>query len=153
MTATRRLALAALAALPLALAACDNKCPTTNPKIDAGGVPTCTGAAAVQAGAAVTVKLHVCPRCDQAADSCNVTLPAPGDSPIIQLDPLVQTCNPDSSCPVDPTSCQFVNCTFTAPAAGVYDLLVVNGTTNQPITPYPQLEVVAGSTPDNVCGG
>ena len=152
MTASRRLALAAAALLPLALAACDNKCPTTNPKLDAGGVPTCTGAAAVQAGATVTVKLHVCPRCDQAYDVCNVTLPGAGES-IIQLDPLVQVCDANPSCPVNP-GCDVVNCTFQAPATPrVYDLLVVNGDTGLPVTPYPQLEVVASSTPDNVCGG
>lgn len=121
MTATRRLLLAAAAALPLALAACDNKCPTQNPKIAAGGVPTCTGASAVQANVSVTVRLNVCPRCDQAYDACNVTLPS-GDN-IIQLDPLVQVCEADPSCPVVP-GCNVVSCTFQAPAAGSYQLLV-----------------------------
>lgn len=125
MTASRRLLLAAAAVLPLALAACDNKCPTSSAKISqsAGtptGVPTCSG---IQAGATVTVNLGVCPRCDQTYDQCTYTPPA-GDG-ILQLDPLVQTCDANPSCPINP-SCAPVSCTFTAPAAGTYTLLVVD---------------------------
>jgi len=119
MTATRRLALAAAALLPLALAACDNKCPTQNPKLATNGVPTCSG---IAAGAEVTVTIGVCPRCDQAYDACTVTLPAAGDN-LIQLDPLVQVCDANPSCPLDP-SCVPVRCSFQAPAAGTYQLLV-----------------------------
>jgi hypothetical protein len=152
MTTTRRLFLAAAAALPLALAACDNTCPMTNPDIAAGGVPTCTGAKAVQAGAAVTVKLNVCPRCDQAYDSCTVTLPTSSAiDQIIQLDPLVQVCSPNNSCPfpVPPESCAVVSCTFTAPAAGSYQLLV-----NDPDAGVlqPPFEVVA-SGGQTTCAG
>lgn len=135
MTATHRLLLATAAALPLALGACDNKCPTTNPKIATGGVPACTGVAAIQAGAAVTVKLNVCPRCDQTNDVCTVTLPNTQDPVHIQLDPLVQVCDANPTCPIG-GSCSVVNCTFTAPAAGSYTLLVNDpdtGLIEQPI--------------------
>lgn len=118
MTTTRRLLLAAAAALPLALAACDNKCPTQNPKLATNGVPTCSG---IQAGASVTVTIGVCPTCDQTYDTCTVTLPAAGDS-IIQLDPLVQVCDA-RDCPVNP-SCAPVTCSFQAPSAGAYQIMV-----------------------------
>lgn len=121
MTSHRRLALAALATLPLALAACDNKCPTTNPKVQTGGVPACTGGSAIQAGAQTTIRIGVCPRCDESYDQCNVTMPA-GDN-IIQLDPLVQVCEPSNSCGTE--ACNLVTCTFTAPATpGTYRLFV-----------------------------
>lgn len=140
MTDTRRLVLAAVAALPLVLGGCGAaKCPTTNPKIAAGGVPTCTGTAAVQAGAPVTVKLNVCPRCDQAYDTCTVTLPDASDPLNIQLDPLVQICEPSNSCPAP--SCAVVNCTFQAPAIGNYQLLVNDPDTGIINTPF---DVVAG---------
>lgn len=125
MPASRRLLLAAAAALPLALAACDNKCPTSSAKISqVGGVPTGVPTCAdMRAGATVQVSLGVCPRCDQAYDTCTYTPPA-GDA-ILQLDPLVQTCDANPSCPVNP-SCNPVTCTFTAPAEGTYTLLVVD---------------------------
>lgn len=136
MTTTRRLALAAVAALPLALAACDNKCPTQNPKVASGGVPACTGPSAVQAGVPVTVRIGVCPRCDEAYDSCTVTLPT-GQDTQIQLDPLVQVCDANASCPINP-SCSPVSCSFVAPAAGNYQILVYDPQTNvivnQPFT-------------------
>jgi hypothetical protein len=127
MTATRRLILVAAAALPLALAACDNKCPTSTAKIatDPGGspvgVPTCSN---MQAGATVQVKLGVCPRCDQANDVCTYE-PPQGDT-TLQLDPLVQTCDANPSCPIGGT-CAPVTCTFKAPAVGgTYTLRVID---------------------------
>jgi len=139
MTASRRLILAAAAALPLALAACDNKCPTQNPKLATNGVPTCSN---VQQVAPVTVRIGVCPRCDEAYDSCTVTMPQ-GDN-IIQLDPLVQVCDANPSCPVSP-SCSPVTCTFQAPTAGDYQLLVYDPATGAPVqTPF--TVVPAGGT-------
>ena len=139
MHATRRLALAAVAALPLALAGCDNKCPTENPALSGGqaGVPTCTGASAVAAGATVTVALRICPTCNQTADVCNVTPPGPDG--IIQLDPLVQACDPATSCPAS-CSIKPLECVFTAPAAGSYQLLVNDPATGVVQKPF---EVVA----------
>jgi hypothetical protein len=145
MTPTRRLLLAAAALLPLALAACDNKCPTQNPKLASGGVPACAG---IQAGAPVTVRIGVCPRCDETYDSCTVTLPdpptctTPGCDPVnIQLDPLVQVCSANPTCPLpgsSGSSCNPVTCTFQAPAAGSYQLLVfdpeANAVVQQPFT-------------------
>ena len=144
-TDTRRLALAAAfaGALAASLPGCGGeKCPTENPTISGGaaGVPVCTGGTAVQAGATVTVNLRICPTCNQTADVCNVTLPQ-GDN-IIQLDPLVQACDSANSCP---PSCltKAVACTFTAPAAGAYQLLVSDpsGVYQQPFQ-----VVAAGST-------
>ncbi len=143
---TRRLALAAAFAgvLAASLPGCGGeKCPTENPTISGGaaGVPVCTGGSAVQAGTTVTVNLRICPTCNQTADVCNVTLPQ-GDN-IIQLDPLVQACDSANSCP---PSCltKAVACTFTAPAAGSYQLLVSDpsGVYQQPF----QVVAAAGST-------
>jgi len=147
MTATRRLLLAAAAVLPLALVACDNKCPTSSAKISQvggvpTGVPTCSG---IQAGATVQVSLGVCPRCDQAYDACTYTPPA-GDA-ILQLDPLVQTCDANPSCPVNP-SCNPVTCTFKAPAAGNYTLLVVD----PDLGPIEKTFTVVGSGGATSCG-
>ena len=146
---TRRLALAAAFAgvLAASLPGCGGeKCPTENPTISGGaaGVPVCTGGAAVQAGTTVTVNLRICPTCNQTADVCNVVLPLPTDNPkIIQLDPLVQACDSANSCP---PSCltKAVACTFTAPAAGAYQLLVSDpsGVYQQPF----QVVAAAGST-------
>lgn len=127
MTASRRLLLAAAAVLPLALAACDNKCPTSTAKISqVGGVPTGVPTCAdVPAGQTVTVELGVCPRCDQTNDICNVIMPDAVDPATIQLDPLVQTCDP-RSCDLNP-SCAPVPCTFKAPATpGTYRIRVVD---------------------------
>lgn len=143
MTPTRRLLLAAAALLPLALAACDNKCPTQTPKIATDGVPACSG---IQAGAPVTVRIGVCPRCDETYDSCTVTLPQ-GDA-TIQLDPLVQVCDANPSCPLNP-SCSPVTCTFQAPAAGSYEILVYDPATNSNIT-QPFETIPAGGT--SSCG-
>ena len=149
MTTSRRLAVFAAAALSLVIAGCGtNTCPTESAKIAssggvATGVPTC---ADIQAGAAVTVKLGVCPRCDQTYDACNVTLPTATDGNL-QLDPLVQVCQASNSCPAP--SCAAVTCTFTAPAAGSYSLLVYDpdlGPISRPFT------VVNGGTSTS-CGG
>jgi hypothetical protein len=142
MNTTCRLAVLAAAAFSLVMAGCGtNKCPTENPKISGGasGVPVCTGAAAVQAGATVTVSLRTCPTCNQTTDVCTV-LPAGSDG-IIQLDPLVQACTSSSSCP---PSCnlQPTTCTFTAPSTpGSYQILVYDPGTGGPI--QQPFEVVA----------
>ena len=131
MHATRRLALAAVAALPLALAGCDNKCPTENPKI--ATVPTCPTMAA---GAPVTVTLRVCPTCNLSAPECSVVLPNATDPVTIQLDPIMQACDPANSCPPD-NSCALnsaVSCSFTTPSAsGTYQLLVFDPATGSPV--------------------
>lgn len=149
-TATRRLTLAAAfaAVLVVGLAGCGgDTCPTENPNLSGGaaGVPVCTGGTAVQAGATVTVNLRICPTCNQTADVCTVTLPQ-GDN-IIQLDPLVQACTSSTSCP---PQCLFrpMGCTFTAPAAGSYQLLVNDPASGVVMQPF---EVVAATT-NRTCG-
>jgi len=140
MTPTRRLLLAAAAALPLALAACDNKCPTTSGRIETGIASTaCTGSAAVQAGQTVTVRLHVCQTCKESFDSCTVTLPDASAPTTIQLDPLVSFCEDSSSCPGGTDRCGLVSCTFVAPATpNTYTLLVTGSNGNF----TPTMEVV-----------
>lgn len=137
---THRLLLAAAAALPLALAACDNKCPTQSGRIQTGLSGSCSGTSAVQAGQTVTVQLHVCQTCKQTPDACTVTLPDATAPTTIQLDPLVQACEESTSCPIDSDSCGIVNCTFVAPATpDTYTLLVTGSNGNF----EPTLEVVA----------
>lgn len=146
-TATRRLTLAAAFAAVLAagLSGCGgDTCPTENPNLSGGaaGVPVCTGGTAVQAGATVTVSLRICPTCNQTADVCTVTLPQ-GDN-IIQLDPLVQACTSSTSCP---PACTLkpLGCTFTAPAAGNYNLLVNDPASGVVMQPF-QVVADGGAT-------
>ena len=147
-TDTRRLALAAAfaGALAASLPGCGGeKCPTENPTISGGaaGVPVCTGGTAVQAGATVTVNLRICPTCNQTADVCTVTLPQ-GDN-IIQLDPLVQACTSSASCPNPFCTLAPLGCTFTAPAAGNYQLLVNDPDTGVVQQPF-QVVASGGAT-------
>jgi hypothetical protein len=153
MTATRRLApivlVAALgAALPFAMSGCGGSdCPSATPPLKQ--LPSACPSMA--AAATVTVNLHVCPRCDQSSPSCRVDLGGVASSSIIQLDPLALVCSADSSCPiVDPASCpaQALACTFTAPAAGNYNLLVVDQNGNAQNVPF---TVVDGGT-QTTCG-
>lgn len=125
----------------------NESCPTASPKIASGGVPACTGANSVQAGALVSVRLNICPRCDEVYDSCVATPPA-GDA-IIQLDPVVLVCSPSASCPINP-SCAPVTCTFTAPAAGSYQLLVFDPASGAAIQqPFDVVPAGGGTS----CGG
>jgi hypothetical protein len=125
-------AAAAAAALVLGIAGCGdtNSCSDqTPPLVDDGagndGVPDCTNMAA---STRVTVQLGVCPRCDQGAPTCTPDLTNVG-SGIIELVPLAPVCDANPSCPiVDPSSCPLrgVTCSFTAPAAGPYQIVVVD---------------------------
>jgi hypothetical protein len=48
----------------------------------------------------------------------------------------VQVCDPNNSCPVNPTSCDFVTCSFQAPATpGTYQLLVNDPSTGAILQP------------------
>jgi len=131
------------AALGLVVAGCGDN-PTCNDQTPPiSGVPSCEAVA----GTSVTVPLRVCPRCDQSAPRCAVHMENVG-SFAIQLEPLSEVCEANSSCPlVDPLSCPFapVNCTFTAPSAGIYTLVVIDPAGQQ--IPNKQLTVIAGGTP------
>ena len=119
------LLLAAIAAA-VVLAACGGtSCPTESPKISSLP-PSCV----LNAGAQVSVGIHVCPTCNQTSASCSVVDKSATDQ-IIQLDPSVEACTSNSSCPI---SCDTaaLQCTFTAPAtAGTYMIAVFNPETGQ----------------------
>jgi len=107
-------------------------CPVESP--DVVSVPTCS----LAAGEPVTVQFPICTRCNQTAPTCRVDLSQVG-SGYVQLDPLAQACDPGNSCPLP--SCgiggadrQTVACTFTAPAAGDYQLVVYDAGTGADIT-------------------
>lgn len=131
---TRSLTLAAAFALGLGIAAagCGNKCNDQTPPV--AGAPNCQAVA----GSPVTVPLRVCPKCDQGTPECLVHLDNVAQGQIT-LEPVAEVCDPNSSCPIiDPASCQFapVSCTFTAPAAGSYNVVVVTpeGPDNRTLT-------------------
>lgn len=126
MTTTRVLTLAAAAAAVLATTGCPGKnCNDQTPPVSQVPSGTCS----VQAGATVTVPMHVCPKCDQGTPTCMVhTENAAGG--VITLEPVAEVCDPNSSCPlVDPASCPFatLNCQFTAPASSVTISVVTPG--------------------------
>ncbi|HEX9243227.1 MAG TPA: hypothetical protein VF875_12355 [Anaeromyxobacter sp.] len=97
------------------------KCGDQTPPVS-GAPASCTALA----GTKVTVPVRVCPRCDQATPRCLVhTENASGGQ--ITLEPIAEVCDPSTSCPpVDPASCSFqpLDCEFTAPAPGHYQLVV-----------------------------
>ena len=119
---TRSLVLVAFAlALGVAAVGCGKNCNDQTPPVS--GAPNCQAAA----GSAVTIPLRICPKCDQGTPECLVHLENVGGGQI-SLEPVASVCDPNSSCPiVDPASCLFapVSCTFTAPAVGSYNVVVV----------------------------
>jgi hypothetical protein len=124
-----RIRAATLAAvLGLAAAGCGDN-PTCNdqtPPLRTGGVPSCLDMAA---SVPVTVQLGVCPRCDQSAPRCVVRMENVAAFNDIQLEPLSEVCEASASCPIiNPDSCPFtpLTCSFTAPAAGNYDIVVID---------------------------
>jgi hypothetical protein len=139
-TRTRTTLLALSAALAVLAAGCgsSNSCTDATPEVSA--VPaSCTAVA----GSSVTMPVHVCPKCDQSFPACDVH---PLNGTQLVLEPVSQVCDPNSSCPVvDPATCPFatLNCTFTAPAAGTYQLVVV---TPEGATQRDLVVVASGST-------
>lgn len=123
----------AVAALVLGVAGCNggDSCSDQTPPLSdngpaADGVPDCPPMAASQR---VTVQLGVCPRCDQGPPTCTVDMSALATDDTIQLVPLSPVCDANPSCPiVDPASCPLrgVTCSFTAPAAGNYRIVVID---------------------------
>jgi len=142
----RTASLALSAALALAVAGCgsNNTCVDATPPVSA--VP---GACSAQSGAAVTVPVHVCPKCDQSMPTCVVH---PENGGQILVEPVSQVCDPNSSCPiVDPASCPFatLNCQLTAPPAGSYTILV-NTPENPDTIPF-TVTSAGGSPPPVTC--
>jgi hypothetical protein len=113
---------AAVAALALAAAACnDNTCPTESPQVSALP-PDCTE----RANELVSYPIRLCPTCNQTVSSCDVQI----SGSTIFLDPKVETCSSSNSCP---PSCQAnaSTCNFTAPAPGQYTIEVYDPATNK----------------------
>lgn len=142
----RRLALLAAAAglaAPFALGACSEACPTESPKL--GSVPACPPMAA---GATVSVTLGICPACNHTSPSCAALPPVDG---VIQLEPAVEACDPGTGCPIPscPVAPPTVTCVFQAPAAGSYQLLVVDPSTGQPVQRAFTVAAAGGAT---TCG-
>jgi hypothetical protein len=139
-TRTRTAPLALSAALAVVAAGCGSNKSCTDATPEVSAVPASCSAVA---GASVTVPLHVCPRCDQSFPACDVH---PLNGSQLVLEPVSQVCDPNSSCPlVDPASCPFstLNCTFTAPGPGTYQLVVV---TPEGATQRDLVVVASGST-------
>lgn len=136
-TSTRSFAFALAAAAALALAGCNDTCPTESPGVDK--VQSCT----YPPGAAVTMQVRVCEKCNQSATTCQVDI----QGSTIQLDPVSEACEDASSCSVP--GCNLtpnVSCSFTAPSAvGTYTVLVYDSATNS--TKSGTLVVAAGASP------
>ncbi len=117
MTMTRALPLAAAVAAVLTATGCPGKnCNDATPPV---GTLNTSGSCTAQPGAPVTVKFHVCPKCDQAAPTCIVHAEnaAAGQ---ITLEPVAEVCDPNSSCPIiTAPSCTLptLDCSFTAPTS------------------------------------
>jgi len=141
MTTARRLAVLAAVASPLWLAGCDNKCPTETPQVSS--VPSCAGMAP---NTQVTVQVRICPTCNQTVPECQV-LP-PGADGIIQLDALVQACDPSSSCPSPSCNLNPLSCAFRSPGPGSYTILIADGATGQPVE---QPFIVAAGGTNTTC--
>jgi hypothetical protein len=126
------------------LSGCGETCPTETPaKIDQ--LQSCT----VRPGETVSVRVRLCPTCNQTAASCEVDT-SQASTGFIQLDPTVEACEDVTSCPSLAPACQApaeaMTCTFTAPSnEDVYTLLVFDPSTNGDITAT--LTVDASATP------
>jgi hypothetical protein len=133
--------LGALAAVALAAVGCGSStnCPAETPKVDQ--VQSCT----VAPGGSVSVKLNICPTCNQTAASCTADLTQLGTSNIILLDPLTEACEPATSCPSPSCAPNGATCTFNAPTTpGDYTLQVYDPATNS--TKHGTLTVASGPT-------
>jgi hypothetical protein len=116
MNMTRALTLAAAVAAVLTATGCPGKnCNDATPPV---GTLNTSASCTAQPGAPVTVKFHVCQKCDQATPTCIVHAENAGQGQIV-LEPVSEVCDPNSSCPIiDPASCSIptLDCKFTAPA-------------------------------------
>ncbi len=127
MTRSSRSALAVLAAAAaLALA---TGCPSTSDCALTPEVSQAPDSCALVPDVPVTVNVRWC-SCG-ASTTCEVRLEGGG---IIQLEPVVNSC--DAECPPNPTACDFdtVACHFTIPAAASFDTIYVIDGLNTPVT-------------------
>ncbi len=126
MKTTQALAALAFVAAGSLVIGCggDSGCPTETPRIDA--IQSCTA----QPGAAVSVRLRLCPTCNLTGISCDVDLSGVSSGTIF-LDPVAERCEGAGSCPPSCSTNEAV-CTFTAPSAsGSYNLQAFDPATNQ----------------------
>lgn len=109
MTTNRTLTV--VAAFALALAGCGSKnCNDATPPVKQ--VPTaCTAVV----GQNLSVPVDTCPKCDQAAPTCDVRIVTGAGATAFTLEPLSQVCDP-TSCPFPASSCPIapVGCVITA---------------------------------------
>jgi hypothetical protein len=142
MTTTRALTLAFAFAAVLTFTGCPSKnCSDANPAVSA--VPTGCSA---EAGAQVTVPVRVCPRCDQAAPTCQVSTSGIAAG-AVTVEPVSEVCDPSSSCDIVP-SCltNALECTFTASMPTVGNTIQVTVVTpDQPQTFTLTLSPAGGS--------
>lgn len=125
-----RIRTAAVAALALAAAACEDTCPTETPQVSE--LADCTAVT----GTLVSYEVRLCPTCDQVISSCDVQM----SGNTIFLDPKVETCDPSNSCA---PACQAnpTRCNFTAPAPGIYTVQAYDPARNTTVSGT--LDVVA----------
>jgi hypothetical protein len=138
MTRPSRSTLALLAAA--AALALQTGCPSTSDCSVTPEVNQAPGSCSLVPDEPVTVNVRWC-SCG-ATTTCDVRLEGGG---IIQLEPVVNSC--DAECPPNPDSCpaDTVPCTFTIPGAGSFDKLWVIDGQNTPIE-VPLTVTGAGST-------
>jgi len=130
MTKTCRNSLSALAAAAALFAAGCGGTDTCSLKPDVASTPSSCD---LRPSQSVSVQVRWC-SCGSST-SCDVIMDSIG-SGIIQLEPVLSSC--DTSCQSNPASCDTsaVTCTFTAPAAGDYTIYVggASGTETVPLT-------------------
>ncbi len=134
------LGVAALVAAAFVAAGCGSQCKNETPVLDQW--PSCPP---LQAGAQITVDLRVCPSCSNAA-TCAVDTSQVGAG-FVFLEPQAQVCQ--DSCPlVNPSSCPYqpLSCTFTAPAAGSYTIMVADPNANTGQQAIPITVSASGAT-------
>lgn len=140
---TRIATLAVAAALAATAAGCGDKCNEQTPPVSQVP-PGCTA----NAGAAIQVGIHVCPKCDQGVPTCVVRAENAAGGQIL-LEPVSEVCDPQS-CPLpNLNTCPFatMNCAIPGLPAGAYTLVV-----NTPGAPENiPLTVVASGAPATAC--
>jgi len=134
------------AALALAAAGCNEPCKGENVDVVQSTVPASCN---VAPSAAVTVSFDVCVRCNNSTPTCRIDASQAGS---IQLDPIAETCDSSSSCPlpscgVGGADLRRLACNFTSPASGSVNLVIYD--VGQASTITVPLSVTGSST---TCG-
>ncbi len=128
-----------VAAVAAGLTGCpSDSCPLESPQVSA--TPgTCT---AVQ-GQPVNYPVRLCPACNQTGATCAADV-SQAQTGYIYLDVKMQACSGGNSCPPPSCNANPNSCTFTAPSAGNYTVVISDGQGGTISNP---LQVVANGTP------